>query len=100
MVALTALAMAVGAAASVAGVVNANKAKNYAKKQAKKQETAAREAAALEAPLQKEDPNFQLGTDDPEARRRTSVVNRTGSGMKPGSALTTGGVSASSVGGL
>lgn len=99
MVALTALAMAVGAAASVAGVVSANKAKQDAKKQTKKQETVAKEAAALEAPLQKEDPNFQLGTDDPTSRSRTSAT-RVGGGNKPGSALSTGGVSASSVGGL
>lgn len=98
MVALTALAMAVGAAASVAGVVGANKAKRDAKKQAQRQETMAKEAAALEAPLQKEDPNFQLGTDDPTARSRTSATRSGGS--KPGSALTTGGLSASSVGGL
>lgn len=98
MVALTALAMAVSAAASVAGVVSAENAKRDAKKQVKKQETAAKEAAALEAPLQKEDPNFQLGTDDPTARSRTSATRSVGS--KPGSTLTTGGLSASSVGGL
>ena len=99
MVALTTLAMAVGAAASVAGVVSAAGAKKDAKRQAEKQAIAAKEAAALEAPMQKQDPNFQLGTEDPLAKSRTGAT-RSGGGIKPSSAMTTGGVSASSVGGL
>lgn len=99
MVALTALATALGAAASVAGVVSANQAKSEAKRQAKKQETAAKEAAALETPIKKDDPNFQLGTDDPNARRRTGAT-RGDTTIKPGTSLSTGGISASTVGGL
>ena len=99
MAALTALAMALGAASSVAGVINANKARKDAKAQTAKNETAAKEAAALEAPIKNADPNFQLGTDDPASKRRTSAT-RTGSAVKPSSAMTTGGVSASAVGGL
>ncbi len=89
----------IGAAASVAGVINATKARQEAAEQAKKQELTAKNAAALESTAESADANFQLGTDDP--KKKTSTATATGkSSTKPTSGLSTGGISASSVGGL
>ena len=100
MAALTAIAMMLGAAASVAGVVQSNNAAKSAKAQAAKQEQAAKNAAALETTATTTDPNVQLGTTDATAKSRTSATRLHPKVIKPGSAMATGGISASSVGGL
>jgi len=99
MAALTALAMAVGAAASVAGVVQARNNTKDLKKETARQKQAAKEAAALESTADTADAEFQLGVNDPTSERRTK-----GSAKKKPAAVTsgmaTGGISPSSVGGL
>lgn len=100
MAALTALAMAVGAAASVAGVVSQRKAAKDQKAEIERQKAAAKEAAALESTVSTSDAEFQLGTTDPTSSRRNSGSVKNANKLKPSSGMTTGGITASSVGGL
>lgn len=100
MAALTALAMAVGAAASVAGVVQQRKAAKDQRAEMDRQKAAAKEAAALEGTVDTSDAEFQLGTTDPTSPRRGSGAVKPAHWIKPTSGMATGGVTASSVGGL
>lgn len=90
----------VGAAAAVAGVVQSNKAVKQAQQTAAEQKTQAKNAASLETVAASTDANVQLGTDDPTAKRRTGAATKTANSAKVTSGMTTGGISASSVGGL